>query len=117
MSYVYAGVEMTHNKQAPRSVILMSRRKGKIARWVASQTPTVDNGSLRERLALVLPAGFRFHRDQIRHIMKMVPHYTWSDAKMKILERSAIGVYRPYEKAKAISVPAQIEAAPVQAES
>jgi len=98
MNNIFLGAEVTHHPTHRRTQLLISKRPGKIKRWVDKKKPTVINGFLRERFGMMLPSGFRFQRDLIKEALRTHDSFSWADAKCYIAQGVATGVYRAHEK-------------------
>jgi len=95
MRKFFIGFEFTHDKQRPQVILgEQATRVGPVKRWVDAGTPHMVKGKLRERVALVLPSGFRFRKDEIKNYLRQ--YNTWTDAKFAVAMTHALGKYLPY---------------------
>lgn len=97
MRMFYIGFEFTHDKTFPAAVVgRKSTRVGPVKRWVDACPPRMLGGKLRERVGLILPAGFRFSKDQTKQYLSQFN--TYADAKFYTAMSQALGKYLPYDK-------------------
>ena len=94
MKTCYIGLEFTHSKLHPRAKVKVKTRFGPIKRWVDEQKPMVVDGELRERVALKMPLGFRFCKDEVKPYIKH--NRTYADGKFFVAMAHAQGKYTPH---------------------
>jgi hypothetical protein len=93
----YIGVEFSHDKVAPHATIMVKTRFGPVKRWVDAYVPHLVDGVLRERVALVMPQGFRFQKDVVKNRQGKNPKRTWADGKFFMAMDNALQKYLPYK--------------------
>jgi hypothetical protein len=105
MRGIYIGAEFSHDKVSPRAVIKIKTRVGPIKRWVDDYVPRIVDGVLRERVALVMPHGFRFSKDLVSRYAKLdqvdsngKPLRKWADGKFFMALSRALSKYLPHEE-------------------
>jgi hypothetical protein len=70
---------------------------------VDEKKPEVIGGLLRERVALLMPLGFRFRKDEIYNKIKGREEYRkWADGKFYVAMTHAEGKYTPHAPKPAI---------------
>jgi hypothetical protein len=98
MRRCFIGLEFTHDKLQPRAVVRVKTRFGPIKRWVDEHKPEMVGGQLRERVALLMPLGFRFRKDEIHKRIVGRDAMKWADGKMLCAMMHAERKYDPHVK-------------------
>ena len=96
MRRCFIGLEFTHDKLQPRAVVRVKTRFGPIKRWVDEKKPEVIGGLLRERVAVLMPLGFRFRKDEIQARIVGREAMKWADGKFLCAMMHAERKYTPH---------------------